>query len=129
MNQLKLAGCVIRNEDGGILLLHRNTPRRVQWEIPGGKKIDQDEDPSATAAREVLEETGAEVAIVRHLGEKAFEEDVYTMVYSWYLAEVVSGSPMVREPDTHDDCRFFSRLSWTAWRTSCRRTPATSSPS
>ncbi|MFI5843796.1 hypothetical protein ACIA8K_29255 [Catenuloplanes sp. NPDC051500] len=30
------------------------------------------------------------------------------MVYSWYLAQVVRGTPSVREPETHDDCRYFS---------------------
>ena len=107
MNQLKLAGCVIRDEKGKILLLHRKTAKRVQWEIPGGK-IDPGEDPRTTAVREVREETGAEVKIVRHLGEKSFEEDLYTMVYTWYLATVVKGTPSVREPETHDRCEFFS---------------------
>jgi 8-oxo-dGTP diphosphatase len=107
MNQLKLAGCVIRDARGKILLLHRNTAKRVQWEIPGGK-IDPGEDARTTAVREVREETGAEVDIVRHLGEKSFEEDLYTMVYTWYLATVVEGTPSVREPETHDRCEFFS---------------------
>jgi mutator protein MutT len=112
MEQLKLAGCVIKNENDEILLLHRNTAKRVQWEIPGGK-IDPGEDAAKTAAREVREETGADVSIIRELGEKAFDEDTYTMVYTWFLADVVSGVPSVQEPATHDRCEFLSLASLT----------------
>ena len=34
---MRLAGCVITDSDGNILLVHRSTPKRTQWEIPGGK--------------------------------------------------------------------------------------------
>ena len=33
---MKLAGCIIKDEDGRVLLMHRDDPRRTQWEIPGG---------------------------------------------------------------------------------------------
>lgn len=107
MEQLRLAGCVIRNPDGAILLLHRNTAKRVQWEIPGGK-IDADEDAAKTAAREVREETGADVEIVREIGQRSFDEDGYTMIYTWFLAEIVAGTPSVQEPATHDRCEYLA---------------------
>jgi len=37
MKTIHLADCIIQDKDGKILLLHRNTPKRTQWEIPGGK--------------------------------------------------------------------------------------------
>lgn len=104
---LSLAGCIILDEQQRILLLHRNTPKRVQWEIPGGK-IDGEEDAAKTAEREVEEELGVNVDILRKLGDRHFSEDGFTMHYTWFLAEVASGSPHIAEPNTYDDLRFFS---------------------
>ncbi|WP_182880246.1 NUDIX hydrolase [Microbispora sp. H10949] len=107
MNELQLAGCVILNKEGEILLLHRNTAKRQQWEIPGGK-LDPGEDAVKTAAREVREEMGIEVEIVRELGTRSFSEDDYTMIYTWFLAQITDGIPVVQEPATHDRCEYLS---------------------
>lgn len=48
MSRITLAGCVILDEKGGLLLMHRNTPKRVQWELPGGK-VEAGEEPEQTA--------------------------------------------------------------------------------
>jgi 8-oxo-dGTP diphosphatase len=107
MAQLELAGCIVRNNDGEILLLHRNTPKRQQWEIPGGK-LDPFEDAKKTAIREVREEAGIEVEILCELGSKSFVEDTHTMLYTWFLAEVIGGDPSIQEPSVHDKWRYFS---------------------
>jgi mutator protein MutT len=107
MKLIHLAGCIIKDKDGRILLLHRNTPKRTQWEIPGGK-IDEGESPEETAVRELEEELGVQVKIDSELGGKSFQEDAYTMKYTWFLAVVLSGKPTVMEPETHDECRYFS---------------------
>lgn len=103
---LKLAGCVIVQDDK-ILLLHRNTPKREHWEIPGGK-IDEGEDPETAAIREVIEELGIEVVIQKLLGEKGFAEDDYTLHYTWYLAKITSGDATIMEPETFEDLSYFS---------------------
>ena len=66
MNIIRLAGCVIYNKDKELLLIHRNSPKRTQWELPGGK-IDEGEDPEASAKRELLEELGVEVDLIKKL--------------------------------------------------------------
>lgn len=104
--KLQLAGCVIENEEGKILLLHRNTPERQQWETPGGK-IEPDEDPLLTAKREVTEELGIEVDIAEEIGRKDFIEDNHQMGYIWYKAEIISGNPTPAE-DKHDKLDYFS---------------------
>ena len=106
MSQIRLAGCVIKDDQDRFLMLHRNTPRRKQWEIPGGK-LDPGEDAPATAARELREEMGIEVNVERLLGEQKFDEDGYTMVYTWYLATIASGTPTVQEHNLHDRCAFL----------------------
>lgn len=104
--EIRLAGCVIKDDQGRILLLHRNTPRRKQWEIPGGK-LDPGEDPRTTAARELREEVGVEVTLGHTLGTRSFVEDGRTMVYTWFLATIASGTPRALERDIHDRCEFM----------------------
>ncbi len=70
---VRLAGCVFQNEEGRILLIHRNVPGRVQWELPGGK-VENGETIEEAAKREMKEELGVAVTIIRKLGEKNFEE-------------------------------------------------------
>ena len=111
MKTLHLAGCIIPDAEGKILLLHRNTPKRTQWEIPGGK-IEEGEEPAVSAAREVLEELGIEVEILKELDTQAFTEDDFTMKYTWFTAKHQSGEPTIKEPQTHDAFDFFHIDNW-----------------
>jgi 8-oxo-dGTP diphosphatase len=57
------AGAVVRDEQGRVLLVQRaHEPGRGLWALPGGR-LEPAEDARAAAAREVLEETGIEVAV------------------------------------------------------------------
>lgn len=103
---MHLAGVILPNQDGDILLLHRATPRRTQWEIPGGK-IEADEDAAGAAAREALEELGIEVKILRELGSESFQEDGYTIMYTWFLGDTAGADPTIGEPDKFDDIRHW----------------------
>lgn len=104
---ITLAGCIILNEQGELLLLHRNTAKRTQWETPGGK-IEDGEEPAETAIREIAEETSLEIDIVRELGRKEFQQGDVSMLYIWFLATIIHGTPTITEPDTFDDIRYFS---------------------
>ncbi|MEV3920815.1 NUDIX hydrolase [Actinomadura coerulea] len=106
MSILELAGCIIQRRPSQVLLLHRNTPRRVQWEIPGGK-LEPAESAADAALREIKEELGVDVVIVERLGGRSFREDGLTMAYTWFRARIASGTPSVREPQTHDEFRYF----------------------
>lgn len=107
MKTIHLAGCIMQNREGHILLLHRNTVKRTQWEIPGGK-IEEGENPAQTAEREVEEELGVKVKVQDELDTKAFQEDEFVMKYTWFKATILSGEPCVMEPQNHDECRYFS---------------------
>lgn len=106
VRKLQLAGCVIENNEGKVLLLHRNAPERKQWETPGGK-IDPGEDPTLTAKREVAEELGIEVDVQDEIGRHDFTEDGHNMGYVWYRARIISGVPSPVE-DKHDSVSYFS---------------------
>lgn len=116
-NQLRLAGCIIPNQKGDILLIHRNTKKRTQWEIPGGK-IDELVDGKIvrsghsaedTVRRELKEEVGVDVEVIKELGNRNFDEDTYTMHYTWYLGRIKSGKPLIGEPEKYDGIRYFSQ--------------------
>jgi 8-oxo-dGTP diphosphatase len=106
MDITKLAGCIIQNDAGAILLLHRNTPSRTQWEIPGGK-LEPGEPAEDAVRREIQEELGVSVSLERFLGAKSFEQDGRVMDYQWYLGSI-TGTPQVMEPDTFDDLAYFT---------------------
>lgn len=104
---IELAGCVIFNEQGRLLLLHRNTEKRVQQEIPGGK-VEAGENPKDSAIRELKEELDVDVNITKILGETDFVQDELTMHYYWFEAKVVKGKLHINEPQTFDTHQHFS---------------------
>ena len=106
MNTMHLAGCVILDNQGRILLLHRNKDGLQQWELPGGK-VDSGEDGLTTAKREIKEELYVAVEIIQELGgaDFVFEETICT--YQWFLAKIRKGEPRIGEPQTFDDMRYI----------------------
>ena len=63
----KVAAAAVVENDGRLLFVRRGlTPGQGKWTIPGGF-VDFDEDPRQAVVREVLEETGYRVAVVRLL--------------------------------------------------------------
>lgn len=103
---MRLAGAVIKNSLGQILLIHRNTASRTQWEIPGGK-VEVGEKDMDAAVRELLEELGVEIEISKRLGMAKFKEGKRALEYVWYGAQVRAGTPSIRESHLHDDLRYF----------------------
>lgn len=103
---IHLAGCVIPDKQGNILLIHRNTLSQVQWELPGGK-VEDGEDEKNAAIREVYEETDLKVKIVDFIGSANFKENGTEWLYHWYLAEITEGIPKIKE-EKFDKLRFLN---------------------
>lgn len=103
--KIRLAGCVIVDDYGRILLLHRSTNAYSQWELPGGK-LEQGESPEQAATRE-LAELGVEVQLVKSLGTGMFEDSEREYEFTWFEAVVASGEPQICEPETFDDIEYF----------------------
>jgi 8-oxo-dGTP diphosphatase len=105
--KLALAGCIITDEHGGVMVLHRKTDRHTHWEIPGGK-IELGETPEAAAIRELREEMGVDVRITQKLGSRTFAEDEHEFDYTWFMAEITSGQPRLQELEMYDKWGYFS---------------------
>jgi mutator protein MutT len=86
--------------------MHRNTSKFRHWELPGGK-VERGETAEAAAVRELQEELGVKVRLVKALGSEEFEDANGNFRYYWFQAEIVSGEPEIREPHTFDDFDYF----------------------
>jgi predicted NUDIX family NTP pyrophosphohydrolase len=89
------AGCVVRLQDRELgtlfLIVHPGGPynRNAPWSIPKGE-FPRAADPVPHALREVQEETGLIVRVLRPLGECAYKSRRKRVIA--YLAEIVSGA-------------------------------------
>jgi ADP-ribose pyrophosphatase YjhB (NUDIX family) len=106
MQNKELAGCVIYDEQGKLLVLHRNTPELVQWELPGGK-VEPGEDIAEATIREAREELLVTIEIVKQLGKASFEHDNRTWHYTWLEAIITDGLLGIGEPDKFDNVAYI----------------------
>jgi acetyl-CoA carboxylase carboxyl transferase subunit beta len=66
--KIQAVGAIVwRAADGAVLLVQRaNPPLAGRWTLPGGK-VEPGETPAEAIVREVREETGLDVRVLRHL--------------------------------------------------------------
>jgi ADP-ribose pyrophosphatase YjhB (NUDIX family) len=94
------AFAIIFDEQGQVLLCHRRD--MDLWNLPGGG-LESGELPTEAAIREVLEETGLEVAVERLVGVYGkFSRDELVFAFT---CQVIGG--MLTETDESDACEYF----------------------
>ncbi|MEO6761527.1 MAG: NUDIX hydrolase [Candidatus Saccharimonadales bacterium] len=101
-----LASCVILDDYGKILLLHRASDNLAQWELPGGV-VEEGETAEATAVREIDRELGVKVRLVNTLGYEEFESDEDSFHCTWFQAEVTAADPSLKATTAFDDMDYF----------------------
>ena len=63
--------------------------------------------PEETVIREVREETGLDVKIIRKLLDYPYQMGDNLRVFSGYLVERIRGTPYNADPESHSDLRYF----------------------
>ena len=97
---------VIFDNQKRFLLMRRSKNVASQtgcWELPGGK-MDSGETIDKALKREILEETGFHVELVKVLGTAEWEKSEIRIAYLFFLADIVSGEFCI-SPE-HDDYRW-----------------------
>lgn len=106
MKKLELAGAILLDKDNKILLMHRNTKDKKEWELPGGK-LEENELPEQAVVRELKEELNIEVQPIKYIGFKEFEDNGIILKYHWYQCKIENGTPELME-EKFDDIKYFS---------------------
>ena len=103
-------GVILRRENKVLLGLRKNAHGEGTWSFPGGH-LEFGEDVEGCAIREVLEETGARITIVRRgpFTNDMFKKERKHYVTLFIIADYESGVVEVRERDKCD------RWDWFEW--------------
>jgi ADP-ribose pyrophosphatase YjhB (NUDIX family) len=106
-NRQPCAGGIVHDAAGRLLLVRRGTaPAAGSWSVPGGRCL-PGESPAAACVREVAEETGLVVEVVRLAGtvERA-APDGGTFVIDDFVCRVVGGALVAGDDAT--DARWVT---------------------
>jgi 8-oxo-dGTP diphosphatase len=92
--------CALIEREGRVLLARRPAHKHLplKWEFPGGK-VEPGEDPAAAVGREIREELGCAIVILRRL--PSFPHDYGTVVIEMipFVCVLAADSP---EPRAHE---------------------------
>jgi 8-oxo-dGTP pyrophosphatase MutT (NUDIX family) len=89
---IRYQGAIVRDDHLLLLRVHYAAHGKMFWLIPGGG-LEEPESEEACVRREIREETGLEVEVVRFVLEEYVPDDE---TYRWlrtYLCRIVSGEP------------------------------------
>lgn len=107
MANIPCVGAVVFDGDGRLLLVKRaNPPAQGLWSLPGGRR-EPGESAREGAVREVFEETGLRVSVVREVGtiqRDAPSGDTY-VIDDFLCARDDAATPVAGDDAT--DARFF----------------------
>ncbi len=106
--QIPCVGAVVFDAAGALLLVKRgHEPARGRWSLPGGR-VEPGESHEAAVIREVFEETGLDITVVREVGTVCrAAPGGGTYVIRDFLGRLVEGRTPVGNDDA-DEARFFA---------------------
>jgi len=112
---IHVVGAAICNKQGDVLCALRGPNMSLPnvWEFPGGK-VEEGEDPEAALVREIHEELGCTISIVKLLADVFYEYEHAIVHLRTYEARLIDGEPQARE---HAELRWvpLSQLRALGW--------------
>ena len=101
-------GAVIINNNEILLQLRNKAPEKGYWSIPGGK-VEMFEKIEDAVKREVKEETGLDVEVIKELGicNHIIKTENLHWISPSYLCKVNKGEAKIMEPTKHLDMKWF----------------------
>ena len=105
---LPVVAAVITDDNGHVLIAQRPTHKHLglKWEFPGGK-VESDESPAAALARELREELGIEIEILRPLPRFTHDYGAVVIAMIPFVCRLTPASPA---PHPHEHLA----LAWVA---------------
>jgi len=103
-------GALVINEKNEVLLIKRSAKARTEpgsWSRPGGQ-VEFGETVEHAVEREMEEEVGIKVKAVKLLDMTQIIEEGKHWIAFGYLATYISGTPINKEPDKHEEIKWFS---------------------
>lgn len=106
--QAAVKGLIVK--DGKFLTVQQKVSGRVWWDIPGGR-IKYGEDPRECLVREIFEETGLNVEILKPIGVwHFFRFDNSQVVCFTFLCDIKSGE--LNFENNPDEEEIFAKYGW-----------------
>lgn len=101
-------GVIIRKGNRVLLGMRQSSHGRGAWSLPGGH-LEFGERIEACAKREVKEETGALISVVRHgpFTDDIFDQEGKHYITLFVVADYVSGDIEAREPEKCEGWKWF----------------------
>lgn len=110
--RVKFVGSVVMDKSGGVLMLHRASPRK-QWELPGG--VCSPIAPAESVAVEYIKDLlGIQTRIAGTIGNRTQAQGERTVDYTWFAAEIMNGEPRLTDLETYDKWGYFSLVTLSA---------------
>ncbi len=105
-------GAIIVNADGQVFLARRGPQAKNErglWEFPGGS-VEFGEKLIDALKREIQEEYGIEIAVdeLLDVADHILPEEGQHWVSPSYICHIISGKPIIREPEKCTEIGWFS---------------------
>lgn len=107
MTPIVTASCIILDDYGRVLLLHRDEGEGSYWDLPSGLVEDEEDTPEMVILDSAYRLLGASVTLVGSLGNETVETDDAAYQYFWFQAAYTQPGIQTQADGDYDDIDYF----------------------